>query len=176
MNPLAEQDVMAVARPNLIRQAATDNASTLGFKIDQSKTWAKFSAPFQQIVVGFLNMNMLPNAFQYPDSEHFIITAIRIYQGTNATLNQTAWTPGVAAGDAQNGNFNITNSGTIVMKDMPFTMFSQGTNNADGGYLVLSKPIVWLAQTQLQMACTWPVILSTATLNLRVEFIGLKLI
>ncbi len=179
MDSLVEVDLLAAMNPGVILRQLGENKivqQTLGYEITQSKTWSKFVAPFQIIGLGATNLQLIPASTQYPDSEHFIVTAIRWYQGANATLAATAWTPGIAAGDVQNGKFDVVNSGTVVIKDMPFCPFSQGTNNADGGYLYLPKPIVWLGQTSLQIPASFPVALSTANVNLRVELFGLKLI
>lgn len=175
---LLDNKILASTRPKAVRNALVDQQvqKMLGYQITQNKSWADFVSPFSAIAVGFATISFVPSTFQYPDSEHFLVTSLRIYQGANATLNVTAWTPGVAAGDAQNGTFTINNNGTNVMKDVPFTAFSQGTNNADGGYLELACPFVWVGQTSLSIIGTWPAVLTTTTLNLRFELVGLKLI
>lgn len=173
---LTSNKYMAITRPNGIRDALVVFASVFGFRINQQKTWADFTTAFSAVAVGAQTLQMIPAGFQYSDSEHFVITAYRMYQGTNAVVLSTSWTPGVTDGIANNGTITINNNGTNVSKDLPLTVFSSGTNNADGGYYELSKPVVWVGQTVMQALITFPIPVATATLNLRLEFFGLKLI
>jgi hypothetical protein len=118
------------------------------------------------------------NGGSYNDSEHFLILGLRVLQGANAVLNATAWATGVTDALALNGRITLENNGTQELKDIPLTQFAASTGNADldSGTLIIEKPILWIGQTPLAVRATFPTVLATATLNMRVELIGFKMI
>jgi len=169
-------DLFQIANPKFSTLQFVENARQNGIIISQNKTVAAFRAGFNKLVTGQQATNFVDPTFSYPDGEHFMITAIRGFQGINAVLGATAWTAGVTDGLGMNGQFTMTNNGTQELKDMPFTVFQPGTNSPDAGWLILPKPIWWKAQTNMLFQGAWATAPATATLNFRVEFHGLKMI
>lgn len=155
-----------------------------GIAIDQTKTVSDFMVPLNGILVGQTSVNFTANApfsssttaLQYPQSEHFVITAIRGLAGANATLAATAWVAGWSDALSINGYFTINNNGTNVIQNTRFTVFQPGSNSPDAGWLYLSKPIILVGQTNLTVTGSWTTAPTTANQNGSIELHGLKLI
>lgn len=170
-------DLFQVANPKFATRLFVEHANALGVEITQNKTLATFTAAFNAVVVGNTTVNFIPKAQQqFPDGEHFLVTSIRMFQGANATLAQTAWTAGITDALFQNGDLTLTNNGTQELLTLPFTRFQPGTNWPESGWLYLSKPIMWVAQTNLAVTGNFTTASATANLNGRLELTGLKLI
>jgi hypothetical protein len=110
------------------------------------------------------------------DSEHFLIFACQLFDGTNGTVNQTDWLPGISDSLAKNGKLEINNNGSIVER-LDLTAFvPESQNEAAQTVWKLGKPILWSAQTDLLVRLIFPTAIGTADYNIGFSPIGFKLI
>jgi hypothetical protein len=189
-NDLLNNYVFALQNPDYIKQLIVKYCLDKGIKINQDKTLAPFTAFVNSVAVAqtAIQMNFPDGTFgatsggvagsTYPDSEHFLIVGIKVYQGVAASLNQTPWLQGITDPLLLAGRMTINNNGTQVGKDTPLTRFPNSATNADldGGYIQLDTPIFWVGQTSLFVGLIFPTATAVANQNIRVELIGLKLI
>lgn len=190
VNQLLTVAVSNLSKFDLMQKLMMKYLEDKGVPSSQKKTLAKFTAYCNAVAVGQTQI-----AFNFPgdingavsggtsgatynDSEHFFILGLRHLQGANATLNATAWATGITDALSLNGRLTLENNGTQELKDIPLTQFVASTGNADldSGTLILEKPVLWVGQTPLVVRTTFPTVLSTATLNHRIELIGFKMI
>lgn len=149
------------------------SAYTLDY--NQAKTIAKTVFFYNAVVVGNPIVNFLVNG-QNPASEHFMISAIKMYDGANAVLLSTNWALGVSDSLGKQGQLTINNAGTNEIINLPFTQFIPATNDSSSGLFILEKPIVWKAQTNLNIQAFFTTAVVTATYNMRIELIGIKMV
>lgn len=173
---LFEDIWVTINNPQALRDKFVD-ALKPAYGVDYTiqKTVAKYVDPYNAAVVGLTTVNVI-NSTGYPEGEHFLIMAMRGLSGANATLAASAWVAGISDALTINGNFNVINSGSVELKNVPFTVFQPGSNYPDSGLFLLEKPIFWKAQTSLQMVASFPTAPSTTNQNIRVELMGIKLI
>lgn len=170
------ENILAVVNnPHMIRDRFVDALSYYQADYAVSKTVAFYIDPYNGVAVGNTTLNII-NQVSYPESEHFLICGIRGLSGAAASLAQSAWVAGISDALTINGSFNLINSGTTEIKNMPMTAFQPGTNYPDSGLLLLEKPVFWKAQTQLSIQIAWPTAPTTANQNIRFELMGIKLI
>lgn len=112
-------------------------------------------------------------SFDRPQSEHFIITHMKMLEGVNATLTETVWSPGFLDGDLQNGDWTFDNNGVIEQQSIPGTVFQPAAENPFSGIYELALPIVWRGQTRITIRMNYRNVPSTANTNQRVELWGL---
>ncbi|MFN0048205.1 MAG: hypothetical protein ACKVOU_03660 [Cytophagales bacterium] len=168
-------DFALLQNPDSLTVVVSSFLAKSGLVVDQNKFVApKFVAEIKAAVVGLTNVVLFNS--QFPSSEHFIITAIRVLQGASATPQVAAYTPGIADGTVQAGLMNIVNNGVVNLKQMPLSVFNQGTNDPSAGFLCLDRPIVWAGQTDLAVNLTWAVAPTLALGCLSVQLWGVKLI
>jgi hypothetical protein len=171
-----ENTFAVLNNPGLVKKSfVAALKSEYGVDYSIAKTVAVYIDPYNATVVNLPVVNIM-NAVSYPENEHFLILGIRALQGAGAALGSIAWTAGITDAIAQNGNFNLNNSGTTEIKNMPLTAFQPGSNYPDSGLLLLEKPIFWKAQTQITTQLTFPTVPATANLAIRFEVMGIKLI
>ncbi len=189
-NDLLTNYEYALSHPDRMKQLAVHYWGLKNVKINQDKTLAPFTAFVNAVAVGqtSIQMNFPDGTFgatsggvsgsTYPDSEHFLVIGVKLYQGANASLQATPWAQGISDAALLAGRLTINNNGTLVGKDMPLTRFPNSTtnNDLDGGYVQLDVPIAWVGQTSLFATLSFPNATATANLNIRMELIGLKLI
>ena len=122
--------------------------------------------------------NLANGLAQFPQGEHFMICNIRVYEGVNASVNATDWVAGVATAELKNATIDITNNGLRIYKDVPLLNFTRSEEQNDSGYLVLTNPSWWLAQTDFEITLKSAdgTTFSTADLNVRFELSGCKYI
>jgi hypothetical protein len=126
--------------------------------------------------------NFPGGSFTLPDSEHALITGIRIYQGAAATITATVWTPGLSTDAAAvNGLLSIRINGETVITNLPLALFqpgqvANGGTNEDVGYYYFVEPLVLLGQNQIEVQVTFPAAPATANYNLRFEIHGVRFI
>lgn len=109
---------------------------------------------FFQGVPSSTSSNMTGNGFQRSQSEHMIIMAIRIMTGNNATIQATDWSFGAALATIKNGQFDLNVNGTTMTKAMPNSKACEDVTDSTQGYIGLTLPIVWPAQTDLRLDLT----------------------
>lgn len=146
--------------------------------ISTAKSLAKFAVADNKVAVGSKVVVAdfgLPRGF--PESEHFIVLAMKLSQAVDANLNESDWDGGITNKLLKNYKLSISNNGTIVIKDLPLTSFPNSTAENLSGVYMLDRPILWVAQTALTATLnTEFTIAATANLNVRIELIGFKLI
>jgi hypothetical protein len=126
--------------------------------------------------------NFPGGSFTLPDSEHAIITGIRMYQGAAATITATPWTPGISTDVAAlNGILSIRINGETVVTSLPLAVFqpgqiANGGTNEDVGYFYFTEPLVLLGQNQIEAQVQFPAAPATANYNLRFELHGVRFI
>lgn len=142
-----------------------------------NKTFASFIAAGNAVAVSKTTMQPFLN-LQYPQNEHFLITAIRFLTGASATLAATDWTPGISDAALKNGTMELSVNSSLVIKDFPLTAFQPSTNNNDltAGIVELANPIMFVAQTPLTLTVSVPTAPTAQNLNIRAELHGYKLI
>jgi hypothetical protein len=162
--------------PNAILKSFMGLLKQKGANYDQAKTLAMFAADSKALITGLSSVSLFGT--QYPASEHFLIIGIRVLTGTGASPANTVYTPGVTEGTTQNSLLNILNNGSVEIKDMPLSIFPLSTGNSDtnAGFISLFKPILWQGQTTLSVVINQATPTATATSNIDVQLIGLKLI
>lgn len=176
MDRLTENTLYVINNPALLKKQFVDALLAYGADYDVAKTVAMYVDPYQAVVVGATTVDFVPAATIYPKGEHFLITAIRALAGAAATLAATVWVAGIADGLTQNGNWVLTNNGSVELKNQPWTVFQPGSNSPDSGLFMLPKPVMWISQTNLKLTGFWTVAPTTANYNARVELVGIKLI
>jgi len=126
---------------------------------------------FKGVVVPF-NSNMIQ--FIPPESEHFLISAIRIQEGVNADVGTTDWETGSQTNIIKNAQLTIVNNGDTVLQSEPLTQFEADLTTRDVGLVDLKQPIAWIGQTPLVATIALkPGATIPANTNLRLEFIGI---
>ena len=118
------------------------------------------------------NMN---NSFTPPEGEHMIVLGIRFLDGVAAAVEDTAWGYGATVAPTQNGTYQIVTNGIKVLTEIPGTAHNPNLTTDDEGILWLSEPVLWKAQTALDLDLT---LLSApaANTNGRFEVIGIGLV
>ncbi len=142
---------------------------------DNSKTLATSVFSFNAIAVGQTTVNIIPQQ-QNPSSEHFMITAFAIFDGANAVLGETDWSQGISDALAKQGTLTIQNAGTTELFEFPLRELIPASGDSGSGKFVLLKPIMWKAQTNLSAFISFPTAPTTATYNVALDILGLKLI
>lgn len=114
-------------------------------------------------------------SFTRPESEHMIITGIRIMDGNNAVIQDTPWAYGSNLVPIKNAVLTVTVDGKIVLRNMPATMANPDLTDVEEGVISLIEPIFWQGQTDIEIAFE---IFSGGAIsdNLRLELIGVALI
>ena len=171
-------------------------------KTDLPKRVADFAIYDQQLVTGSTTVNFFDGAysvnrtnfpggsFVMPQSEHAIITGIRVLSGVNATLQATDWAAGVSDPIVKNGTLTITSNGDTVATQIPGTVFRSelfgnavagsatiaGETDDNAGFWWLAEPIVLLGQTDIKSRFQFLSAPATANTNVRVELHGIRFI
>lgn len=133
----------------------------------------------KKIVTSLDRVEFFGKAFGTPnENEHMIIFALRLYEGdaTNVDPEQQAYTPGISDALAQNGEFDITINGVIQMTEKPNLDFTTAEEEPYSGWIVLPKPLIWIAQTPLKWEMIFPNAPTTVNLAIAAELNGWKLI
>ncbi len=111
-----------------------------------------------------------------PENEHMIINMIRVLEGAAADIEDTVWIPGTENATIQNGQYDILSNGTRVARDHPYTNYTRAEEQPFSGWVSLPKPILWEAQTDLELNSEFPKIIAPANTNLRMQLYGMKLV
>jgi hypothetical protein len=161
-------------KPNFVLRTISAVLGFFALAYTQTKTMADHVAGYNAVAVSKTNLAVI-DGVTFPEGEHFIVSAIKMYDGANAALLSTDFTEGVLDALTKHGKLTITNNGSIVLKELPLTVFSPN-NQDDKGIFSLLKPIVWKGNTALTASITFPTAPTTANQNIRIELIGMKLI
>lgn len=157
---------------------------------DQIKVGASTSAQFFQGTWSAARTNFPGGSFSMPQSEHAIITGLRILDASTAGNVETSqWNYGVRTSAFLNGELQVTSNGETVLTQLPLTAFQSnvglnaaaGTPSAAGetddnaGFFYLMEPIVLLGQTDIK---TNLLLKTAAAANdcLRIELHGIRFI
>jgi hypothetical protein len=121
-------------------------------------------------IVNFFSGDLLP------ENEHFVIFAIRVSAGVGATTDVTPWTAGVSSAELQNATFDLSINGVKWMDKKSLMDFTQAEEEPYSGWILLPRPLIWVAQTELKMPVQFDNAPATANQNLAMELGGWKLI
>lgn len=157
---------------------------------DQVKVGANTTAQFFQGTPSTTRTNFPGGSFIMPQSEHALITGIRLLDATTAGNVETSqWNYGVRTSALLNAELTVTSNGETILTQLPLTAFQSnvGANAAAGtasavgetddnaGFFYLMEPLVLLGQTDIKST----VLLKTAAAAndcLRVELHGIRFI
>jgi hypothetical protein len=157
---------------------------------DQLKVGATTSAQFFQGTWSSSRTNFPGGSFSMPQSEHAIITGVRLLDATTAgNVDTSQWNYGVRTAALLNGELTVTSNGETIITQLPLTAFQSNVNtNAaagtasaagetdnDAGFFYLMEPLVLLGQTDIK---TNLLLKNAAAANdcLRVELHGIRFI
>ena len=157
---------------------------------DQVKVGATTSAQFFQGTWSSSRTNFPGGSFSMPQSEHAIITGLRLLDASTAGNVETSqWNYGVRTSAFLNGELTVTSNGETIITQLPLTSFqsnvsanaaagtasAQGETDNDAGFFYLMEPLVLLGQTDIK---TNLLLKTAATANdcLRVELHGIRFI
>jgi len=157
---------------------------------DQLKVGATTSAQFFQGTWAATRTNFPGGSFSMPQSEHAIITGIRLLDASTAgTVDTSQWNYGVRTAALLNGELTVTSNGETIITQLPLTAFQSnvGTNAAastassvgetddNAGFFYLMEPLVLLGQTDIKSNL---LLKNAASANdcLRVELHGIRFI
>lgn len=157
---------------------------------DQIKVGAATSAQFFQGTWSATRTNFPGGSFSMPQSEHAIITGLRILDASTAGNVETSqWNYGVRTSAFLNGELQVTSNGETVLTQLPLTAFQSnvganlaaanpsaaGETDDNAGFFYLMEPIVLLGQTDIK---TNLLLKTAAAANdcLRIELHGIRFI
>ena len=175
-------DLSAMSNPKAVEGAFVNYLRAFNKKVTKAKTIAHFVAQHAQSVVSQSNVsffidsqgagytNLTSN--QRPESEHFIITEIRMLEGANATVSATDWTEGLSTADVRNAKFDLFVNGVIQMKQFPLTRFVEADEEPYSGIVKINPWIVWGGQEDLEIKVKFETAPATANQNLMIELAG----
>lgn len=119
-----------------------------------------------------VNRTNLPNSFVRPQAEHTIITAVKIYDGNNATIQSTDWNVGCTLPATKNATMTIVANGVTYVRNMPLLQANDEVTDESRGTIYLAEPVIWPAQTDLQISVLFPTA-PAASDNIRLEVVGI---
>jgi len=131
---------------------------------DQLKVGATTSAQFFQGTWSSSRTNFPGGSFSMPQSEHAIITGIRLLDATAPTVDVAKWTYGVSNTTFLNGELTVTSNGETIITQLPLTAFPTSNNlnlaagsayqapetDDNAGFFYLMEPLVLLGQTDIK--------------------------
>ena len=77
--------------------------------------------------------------------------------------------------EVKNGTMSITTNGMIELRNKPFEDFVRAEEEPASGIIMLPRPILWRAQTDLVLSANFETA-PVATTSLSVELMGMKLV
>jgi len=113
---------------------------------------------------------------QFPQDEHMRVDNLRLLTGIASDKDKTVWAGGVIDPELMNASIDISVAGVIVQKDLKLNLFLTAPEQNDTGYLSLTSPFYWLAQTDMVITFTLPDNVAVANTNLEIQAIGPGLI
>jgi hypothetical protein len=157
---------------------------------DQLKVGASTTAQFFQGTWSSARTNFPGGSFSMPQSEHAIITGLRLLDASTAGNVETSqWNYGVRTSALLNGELTVTSNGETIITQLPLTAFQSNVNanvaagtasaagetDNDAGFFYLMEPLVLLGQTDIK---TNLLLKTAASANdcLRVELHGIRFI
>jgi hypothetical protein len=177
------------ATPGLMERQFLDYLEQANLRIDNSKTIASQSLYHQlNVTANTVNefftgtfvqadTNVPGSSFVRPQSEHFVIYAVRILTGTSDTETDVLYTPGNSTGDIGLSNTvaTVNNNNITELKNYPLTEALSDLTTRDQGLIMLDEPILWGGQTELKVTLNLKAGAYT-TLAVRIELLGIGLI
>lgn len=113
----------------------------------------------------------LPSNFVRPQSEHMIITAFKVADGINAAIAATDWVIGGSLPAVKNATMTVQSNGVTYLRNMPLLAGNDEVTDESRGVIYLAEPIIWPAQTELQVSVNFPTA-AAANSNLRLSILG----
>lgn len=181
--------IATMEKPDLVKDTFMNLLAKNGVKIGRSKTVAQQTLYCQKEVDALSEQdffsgayvaaesNMRSGSYTPPEDEPFLITHIRMLDGTVPTndVDQTPWAYGANAAENKNSTFTINNGGVTALRNIPGTSFITGLTDDSLGALALPEPILWKGQTNLELQYRMKSAAAAAA-GVRFELIGLALI
>lgn len=139
--------------------------AALDVKTDVEKTLAEQTRYDSRAIVaginqyfksGVVDQNTNMNQFTPPESEHQLITALRIWDGLQGTIFETDWVGGANTAFTKNCKVTITNNGVKALDAVPLSDFLPDLTTRDLGLYELGEPIPWIGQTNLVVSIETP--------------------
>jgi len=181
--------------PGRIEKAFLNYLEKSGAKVNQSKTIASQILYHQKETLGQNSVDFftgqsigddtnINGSFIRPESEHFVIYAIKCYltdNGGTPTADRV-YENGILGNallvDAVNLNavFSLTVNSVRLLKNVPLTEFDALSVTETAGYLLLNEPILWEGQTELKLNVKAKPGETFNDESLRFELIGMGLI
>ena len=157
---------------------------------DQLKVGATTRAQFFQGTWAATRTNFPGGSFSMPQSEHAIITGIRVLDAVTAGgVDTSQWNYGVRTAALLNGELTVTSNGETIITQLPLTAFqsnvsanaaagtasTSGETDDNAGFFYLMEPLVLLGQTDIKSNL---LLKNAAAANdcLRVELHGIRFI
>lgn len=178
------------AAPGQIEREFLGYLEEAGLEINQSKTIASVVYYHQQVVTADntpffngtfddANTNIQGSSFVRPESEHFVIYAIRVSSNVGGTSPSEAfYVPGLSGVAAlSNSTMTINNNKVTDLNVYPLAEALSSLTTKDIGLIMLDEPIIWAGQTSLILTLQ-KLGLATFAANTHVRFslIGIGLI
>ena len=131
----------------------------LDIKTDIEKTLAEQTRFDSRLLGGssiteFFKTGVVPsstnlNQFIPPESEHQLITGIRLWEAVDPDLANSDWVAGISSAVAKNSKISISNNGVKALDEVPLSEFLNDLTTRDNGIYDLDEPIPWIGQTKL---------------------------
>lgn len=164
---------------NFLQKAGLEisNSKTIASQTlyNQVNTGANLNSSFFTDGQPDLTNSNIVGSFVRPQSEHFVVYAIRIFFGSSDVLAETDWEPGLNNVIGKNATMTITNNSEVELKNYPLNEALDNLTTKDQGLIILDQPIIWAGQTSLSVNFQFRTA-GGADDNYRVQLIGLGLI
>lgn len=177
---------MVDAVMDFLKKAGTKRA---GANLDFSKTFADMvrwhtidvangGAGVKEFFQGTFNANdtNMRNAFISPQSEHMVVTGLRIESAVGSDLDNLDFEPGLPTGAngaaMKSAVINIVNNNEVALSQYPLNEALTGLTTRDQGFIKLHAPIPWLGNTDIKVNVNFP----TAPVEdqaMRVKLVGI---
>jgi len=178
-----------LANPEKIEDLFIAYIIKAGLRIDASKTIAPIAYFHKQVwVLGdaqktyfsgdFVSnlTNMPGNSFIRPQSEHSLIWAMRVEQGSGFDPLDTQWIPGLTSNFFLGCEYTITTNSEVKQKDLPLSEALSDLTVRDNGLIPFAEPIFWGGQQDFKIDVINTGGVIAASTNLKLTLIGLGLI
>lgn len=156
---------------NNLRVDQAKSIGTLNFYDQQEMPAAPQTLQFFTGAFSVVRTN-LPNNFVRPQAEHTIITAISVADGINAAIQATDWVIGGSLPATKNATMTVVTNGITYLRNYPLLQGNDEVTDESRGMIYLPEPIIWPAQTDLQISVNFPTG-AAANSNLRLSVLGI---
>lgn len=177
---------MVQAVMDFLKSAGTKRA---GSNLDFSKTFADMvrwhtiqvdvgGAGVKEYFQGAFNAadTNMRNSFISPQSEHMVVTGLRIESAVGTDLDNLDFEPGLPTGAngaaMKSAVINIINNNEVALSQYPLNEALTGLTTRDQGFIKLHAPIPWIGNTNIQVNVNFPTA-PVANQSMRVKLVGI---